>query len=50
MFDKSLLIWGENFNKNYRLPLERLYGRRIFKNEEYRKKFLGGGLVGGNPQ
>jgi hypothetical protein len=25
--------------KNYRLPLKRLYGRRIFKKEEYRKEF-----------
>jgi hypothetical protein len=24
--DKSLLISNENFNKNYRLPRERLYG------------------------
>jgi hypothetical protein len=26
IFDMSLLILNENFNKNYRLPLEVLYG------------------------
>jgi len=33
----SLLIFDGNFNKNYRFPFERWYGRRIFKNHEYRK-------------
>ena len=36
--DKSLLISGENFNKNYhknyRLPLKRLYGWRILENHK----------------
>jgi hypothetical protein len=27
-----------NFNKNYQLPLERVYGRRILENHEYRKE------------
>jgi hypothetical protein len=35
----NLAIMDGNFSKNYRLPLERLYGRRILKNHEYRKKF-----------
>jgi hypothetical protein len=36
----SLLILDGYFNRNYRLPLERLYGRGIFENEEYRKEWL----------
>jgi len=36
--DKSLLILGENFNKNYRLSVERLYGRRILENHDFRKE------------
>jgi len=36
-FDKSLLNFDGNFNKDYRLSLERLYGRRILENHEYRK-------------
>jgi DNA-binding phage protein len=36
----NLPIIDGNFNKNYRLPLERLYGRRILENDEYRKKSL----------
>ena len=35
--DKTLLILKGNFNKNYRLPLKRLYGGRILENHEYRK-------------
>jgi len=31
-FDKSLLIWIGNFNKNYRLLVERLHGRRALEN------------------
>ena len=37
-FDLSLLILDGNFNKNYRLPLKRLYGGRIFKNQDFRKE------------
>jgi len=33
--DKTLLILKGNFNKNYRLPLKRLYGGRILENHEY---------------
>jgi hypothetical protein len=29
---------GENFNKNYRLSVERLYGRRILENHDFRKE------------
>jgi len=36
--DKTLLILKGNFNKNYRLPLKRLYGGRILENHEYKKK------------
>jgi hypothetical protein len=36
--DKSLLILGENFNKNYQLRRERLYGMRESEEQEYRKK------------
>jgi len=39
----SLLILNKNFNKNYKnyqLLDERLYGRRIFKNNEYRKNSI----------
>jgi hypothetical protein len=36
-FNKSLLILNRNVNKSYRLPLERLYGRRIFENHDFRK-------------
>jgi len=32
--DKTLLILKGNFNKNYRLPLKRLYGGRILENHE----------------
>jgi hypothetical protein len=35
---KRLPPWNENFNKNYRLPLEKLYGRRILENHDFRKK------------
>jgi hypothetical protein len=34
----SLPIWDGNFNKNYRLPLERLYGRNILEDHDYRKE------------
>jgi hypothetical protein len=29
---------NENFNKNYRLPPKRLYGRRILENHDFREK------------
>jgi len=41
-FDKSLLILKRNFNKNYRLLFERLYGIRIFKNHDFRKEVSSG--------
>jgi len=37
MFDMSLLILNENFNKNYRLLLKRLYEMRILENHDKRK-------------
>ena len=36
-FVKSLLILNENFNKNYRLLLKRLYERRMLENRDFRK-------------
>jgi hypothetical protein len=36
-FDASLLILNVNVNWNYRLPIERLHGRRIFKNHDFRR-------------
>jgi len=41
-FDKSLLILKRNFNKNYRLLFERLYGIRIFKNHDFREEVSSG--------
>jgi len=38
-FDKKVLSLIEKVNKNYRLPFERLYGRRTLENHEYRKYF-----------
>jgi len=35
-----MLILTEKVNKNDRLPLQRLYGRRIFKNHEYKEGVL----------
>jgi len=34
----NVLILIEKVNKNYRLPLKRLYGRRLLENHEYRKE------------
>jgi hypothetical protein len=34
----NLPIMDGNFNKNYRLPLERSYGRRILENHDFRKE------------
>jgi hypothetical protein len=45
-FDKSLLILNKNFNKNYRLPLKRLYGRRILGNYEEELNASQHGLLG----
>jgi hypothetical protein len=39
-FDKKVLSLIEKVNKNYRLPFERLYRRRIFENHEYRKNSI----------
>jgi hypothetical protein len=38
LFDRSLLIFNGNINKNQRLPFEMLYSKTKFKNEEYRKE------------
>jgi hypothetical protein len=35
---KKVLILIEKVNKNYGLPVERLYGRRILENHNFRKK------------
>jgi len=43
-FDKKVLIRIEKVNKNYRLPLKRLYERRIVENHEYRKISMGKGM------
>jgi hypothetical protein len=32
--DTKVLVLIEKVNKNYRLPLKRLYGRKVFKNQE----------------
>jgi len=41
-FDKSLLILNKNFNRDYRLPLQRLYGRKILENPDFgQESFLG---------
>jgi hypothetical protein len=40
----SLPILNGNLNKNYRLPLERLYGRNILENHDSRKEELESGL------
>jgi hypothetical protein len=37
LFDKKLLILTEKVNKNYRLPLKRLYEMRILENHDNRK-------------
>ena len=37
----SLLILDGNVNRNYQLPPERLYGKRISKNHDFRKKLIG---------
>jgi hypothetical protein len=41
-----------NFNKNYRLPFERLYGCTILKNNDFRKEALKKGvrIIPANPQ
>jgi hypothetical protein len=41
-FDKNVLILIEKVNKNYRLPLKRLYERRILENHDNRKKLTQG--------
>ena len=39
-FSKTLLHLNGNFNNDYRLPPERLHGRRVLRNHEYRKEDL----------
>jgi len=37
-FDVNVLILDKNFNKNFRLRLERLYGCTVLNNHDFRKK------------
>jgi len=37
-FDKKLLSLIEKVNKNYQLLFERLYGRRVLENHDFRKE------------
>ena len=46
-FDKKVLSLMEKVNKNYRLPLERLYERGILRKLDYRKKLMAVGSVCG---
>ena len=40
---------GKNFNKNYQLVFERLYGGVILRNDEYRKYWLSDNTGIANP-
>jgi len=40
LVNKNVLILIEKVNKNYWLPFERWDGRKISKNNKYRKKVL----------
>jgi hypothetical protein len=42
---QKLLILIEKVNKNYRLPLKRLYGCTVLNNLDYRKESSENGLI-----